>query len=825
MITDLLRGEDTSSQEVSEIIHRKTSGNPFFIRQFLNTLYDEKALTLNLESGLVWDMERITDIRVTNNVVDFMAEKITALPADTREIIKVGACYGNRFHLADAAAVHGIALETAVAELATAVDKGLIFFKADTGIFSHDRIREGVYQLFTKEERIQTHCQIGRFLLKNTPKKQLDEDIINIVNHFNIAQELISSADEQIRIAGLNRRAGEKAMASAAFESAFHYFKTGIEFLATAAANKKPAASYWQTDYDLSLALYNNCAEAAYLTTDYNEMHRLTEIIFTRARTINDTINARIIQIHTLMAQNKLDETIRSGLSVLKSLSVVLPYKPTQLHILAELIRTKVYIKNSQTDKFLKLPHITDATIQSQVDVMATITSTAYWTTPNLLPVIVFRLIRIFSPHGNTDYSPYIYAGYGFILCTLYDIDKGYSYGQMALKLRDQLNAPKYNARTVFVFNTLVRHWKEHTKNSAGPLMEAYHNGLEYGDIEFSGHALMVYGYTRYLISTPLDGLDIEFQKINKSIKQLGQISNLHVTRIYHQTMMNLQGRNTTTDRIIGEAYDETEMLPVHEKANDRTSLMHLYFNKVVLNILFDDIEKAYLLTEKGIAYLDGALGSSAIIFAFLYDSIARIRYIKHAGSLLKTKIISRVTRNQKKMKKWADHAPENALHKYHLVEAEISRIKGRDKEAIAFYKKAINGAQENKYLREAALACEYLARFYLDHDIKDFAASYMAKACKLYESWGAHAKVHHLGKKYGTLLAMVPEKQKPPVPSESLAAAPLQKGRDRLDISALIKMSQTISSEIQLNKLLVKLMRVTMDIIFVFNRLPACLI
>ncbi|MCK5784209.1 MAG: serine/threonine-protein kinase PknK, partial [Desulfobacterales bacterium] len=280
MITDLLRDNETSSQEVSEIIHRKTSGNPFFIRQFLNTLYDEKALTLNPESGLVWDMERIADIRVTNNVVDFMAEKITALPAATREIIKVGACYGNRFHLADVAAIHGITLETAVAELTTAVDKGLIFFKADTGVFSHDRIREGVYQLFTKDERIQTHCQIGRFLLKNTPEKQLDDEIIDIANHFNIARELITSADEQIRVARLNRRTGEKAMASAAFDSAFHYFKTGIEFLATAAAGKKPAASYWQTDYDLSLALYNSCAEAAYLTTDFNEMHRLTEIIF-----------------------------------------------------------------------------------------------------------------------------------------------------------------------------------------------------------------------------------------------------------------------------------------------------------------------------------------------------------------------------------------------------------------------------------------------------------------------------------------------------------------------------------------------------------------
>ena len=84
-----------------------------------------------------------------------------------------------------------------------------------------------------------------------------------------------------------------------------------------------------------------------------------------------------------------------------------------------------------------------------------------YFITPNLVPLIIFRLMRIFARHGNTDFSPYIYAGYGFILCTLGDIDTGYNYGQMALELLDQMNAQKYNARTVMVVNTFIQHWKE----------------------------------------------------------------------------------------------------------------------------------------------------------------------------------------------------------------------------------------------------------------------------------------------------------------------------------------------------------------------------
>ena len=266
-----------------------------------------------------------------------------------------------------------------IVALSAVAAEGLIAFKGNSGEFSHDRIRESVYQLLPKTERIKTHYMIGLSLLNVTPEKRLNEASIDIVNHINLARTLITSPDEQLRMADLNRRAGEKAIASGAFESAFHYFKTGIEFIATAAASSETddTRSCWHTDYDLTLALYNGCAEAAYLITDYDEVHRLAKMIISHSKTINDTINARIVHLHTLMAQNKLNEVIQSGLSVLNSLGVALPGRPTKLHILADLIRTKIFIKGRQPHDFLGLPPITDPAIQAQVDVMATIISTA----------------------------------------------------------------------------------------------------------------------------------------------------------------------------------------------------------------------------------------------------------------------------------------------------------------------------------------------------------------------------------------------------------------------------------------------------------------
>jgi two-component system, NarL family, sensor kinase len=61
-------------------------------------------------------------------------------------------------------------------------------------------------------------------------------------------------------------------------------------------------------------------------------------------------------------------------------------------------------------------------------------------------------------------------------------------------------------------------------------------------------------------------------------------------------------------------------------------------------------------------------------------------------------------------MQKWAEHAPMNYLHKFHLVEAEKARVLGQFFEAEEFYERAIAGAAENEFIQEEALAYELAA-------------------------------------------------------------------------------------------------------------------
>ena len=146
-------------------------------------------------------------------------------------------------------------------------------------------------------------------------------------------------------------------------------------------------------------------------------------------------------------------------------------------------------------------------------------------------------------------------------------------------------------------------------------------------------------------------------------------------------------------------------------------------------------------------------MGSFAYTIFHFYDSLAGLARFPHVPRSQQNHIMKKVSSNQAKMKKWADLAPMNFLHKWYLVEAERNRVLGKGNEAMEDYDRAVEIAKDNEYLNEEALASELAAEFYSGRG-KDFiAAAYMERARNRYSKWGAEAKVQDLEGRYARLL------------------------------------------------------------------------
>ncbi|HEY9831743.1 MAG TPA: AAA family ATPase [Stenomitos sp.] len=852
LISDTLNCPQQRTLPLAELVRAKTEGNPFFMNEFLKSLYTEKLLYFTppqstLEPGKwYWDLAQIQSRGITDNVVELMTTKVKRLPELTQNILKLAACIGNQFELKTLAAISGQSPEETVRNLHIAITEGLILSLSDvsevirnweqekvkrqtsntqslmydsqfliplTYKFIHDRIQQAVYSLISEDIgvqhcRIHIHRQVGQFLLHNIPIHQREERIFDIVNQLNLAVELIRHQSERDELAQLNLIAGKKAKASIAYEPAFKYLTFGIELLKSP---QYPLHNYsWQKQYNLTLELYVEAAEAAYLSTNFEQMDRLAEVVLQYANTLLDKVRIYEIKIQSLIAQNRLLEAIKTGLEILGILGMPFPKKPTMLNIILGIFRTKVTFLGKQIQDLIELPDMTDPIALAGMRLMWSISSAAYLAVPELIPLLAFKMVNLSVKYGNASESASGYAGYGTILCgVIGDIDSGYQFGQLALSLLDKFNAKKLKAKTFLVVNDLIIHWKDHLGETLPALIDSYESGIETGDLEFAALSINAYIYHAYFIGKELNELEKEMAIYREVVGNLKQEATLHLLKIWQQTVLTLLGQTEHPYRLIGEAYDEEKMLPIHREVNDRTAIFILHFNKLFLCYLFAEYQEAInnaAITEK---YLDGGLGVVTVPLFHFYDSLALLAIYPSSKSVVQKNILRKVRANQKKMKKWAHYAPANFLHKFYLVEAERCRVLGQEAKATEWYDDSIAGAKENDYIQEKALAYELAAKFYLGQGKDLISRAYMQEARYCYLKWGAIRKVRHLEETYPQLLATTTSGIKD---GNSISKSTKLGSGEALDLATVMKATQAISGEIVLDKLLESLMKILIE-------------
>jgi len=158
---------------------------------------------------------------------------------------------------------------------------------------------------------------------------------------------------------------------------------------------------------------------------------------------------------------------------------------------------------------------------------------------------------------------------------------------------------------------------------------------------------------------------------------------------------------------------------------------------------------------------------------------------------------------HQRQLDIWAQNCPENFENRAALVGAEIARIEGRLLDAEQLYEKAIRSAHANGFVQNEAVANEVAARFYAGRGFEKIAHAYMRDARYCYQRWGADGKVRQLDE----LFPYLREGEPVPGPTKTIGA-PVE----HLDLATVIKVSQAISSEIVLEKLIDALMRTALQ-------------
>ncbi|MFZ5571468.1 MAG: AAA family ATPase [Thermodesulfobacteriota bacterium] len=776
------------SLPLAELVHRKTGGNPFFLKQFMETAHEIGLIRLDPLTGWRWDEAEIEGLGETRNVATLMTAKIARLPESTRELLKTCACFGSRFSLESIAEFVGRSIEEILADLGEAIREGLIIPANRYYKFAHDRIQESVYLLLSEPERAELHLRIGRFDFSDTANREPTRHIFFTVNQLNLARHLLSRHDDKEALAARNLAAGKAAKSSTAYSPAFDYLKTGVDLMTT---------DGWKRNYALTLDLYTEAVEAAYLATAFEDMENLAVQVLRHALAPLDTVPVHTVRIKTLLAMNRLQEAVEGGLHILGQLGVRFPKKPRLPHLVAGLLKTKWLLLGKTVESLETLAPMDSRLIMARVHIMSTMATAVYWTAPNLLPLMVFQMVRLSVAFGNTPLSPYNYAGYGLILCGIGDIDTGYRFGNTALRLLERMNVRNQKAKTLFVYNTFIRHWKEPVRNTLDPLITAYQSGIETGDFEFAAFALQIYCFHSLFTGQPLDRLEPQMREYIAAIRSLKQETQLNMTRLHHQVLLNLRDELEEPCLLAGDSYREQEMLPRHRAAGDRTMLFTLYFYKLMLCYLFGKHEFALDYSRQAEACIEAVVSSYIQAIFYFFDALNRLALYAKAPAAERRRLMRRVRANRRKLGRWSRHAPMNFRHHLDLLTAEMLRVKGAHEEAEQAFQRAAAAAGENGFLLEEALANELAARHCDTIHREDRANRLRREACRIYGLLGVRGKAAALGE-----------------PIRKAAEPPLRDGdglylSGHLDYSTVVHSLQAISTEIIWSDLLLRLTRI----------------
>ncbi len=382
LVMDTLNAPRETVEPLAELVLTKTGGNPFFASEFLKSLHGDGLINFNRDiSRWQWDLERIQQQKITDNVVELMASKLQKLPAATQQVLQIAACLGNQFDLETLAVAAEKLPQTTAADLHPAVAAGFIISLSDaykliefteslaTAVvefkFAHDRIQQATYSLIPEAHINPLHLHIGQLLLQHTRTEDLEAKIFDIINQLNFGTNLISTPEERNHLAELNLIAAKKAKAATAYQGALQYLTTGIELL--------PPHS-WESNYNLTLELHTTATATAYLNGNHQQATELAETVLKHAQTILDKIPIYETQILFYISQTQMQAALDTGFKVLNLLNIELISQPPE---------------NLQVEAIYNLPEMTNPEKLAALRILIFIFPAGFLAKPELYPTLV----------------------------------------------------------------------------------------------------------------------------------------------------------------------------------------------------------------------------------------------------------------------------------------------------------------------------------------------------------------------------------------------------------------------------------------------------
>ncbi|MDQ3232142.1 MAG: AAA family ATPase, partial [Pseudobdellovibrionaceae bacterium] len=805
----LLSSEDRVAS-LAGLMMEKTNGNPYFLKSLLKHLYEDGSIVFDQEQGAwSWHVEAIAQMDISDNVIDVILKKLARLSPEAQQTLKISACIGTKFNEDMLFAIKGSLSEEQIRQsLLVGAREGFIIpdrtEKAEKSEyrFQHDRIQQALFVLIPESERVDLHLMIGRFLARAVTDANIDDVIIDVIRHLNLAISRIHAEDQKLQLARWNHHAGLKALQATAYESASSYLHL---------ARDLTGDQGWKGNYDLVYQVHLKLCEALYNAGRFDDAQAVFQTMKGKARTAMDRAQLHLMRALQLNLQGRLEEALSESLTAMRMLGVGLKRNPNPLGIVFLYLKIKRYMTPEFfTDYKAQLKPV-DESIRLQMQIIRSLVVITYQLKlDNLLATCVELATYYSCRYGFTKESAGVFVNYSVLMINIF---REFVLPPKLCALAEALDQhfDSFDERpyvkfvaSAFTYN-LYGSYDECLKAS----LDGEKWALQIGDITHQ-----IYNRNASItVQNFIYHIDPDLASLEKIANNPVEGDRYWIYYLWCVPALCFVGLTQESTRFDCTYFTEATLY--EKNAGNPISVIAYHLFKSMVAVVFDDKELGYEHGTKALPVLKAVSGLTEQIMT-PYHFLALSQSFQSLDAGRRSTVMRGMRRMYSRIARMAKKLPKNLQMVQWIMEAELARIQGQRELAATRFDQAIQGATQASYTALVALFNDIAARFYLETGKPRIASLYFKEAYFHYDVWGAKEKLRDLKDRYEDLLGERVIKRDAPRtrgPRTTMQITTMMGTRNdnagsELDLMAVVKASEILASELVLESLLIKLMR-----------------
>ena len=789
LLAAMLRLPPTDADRLAGAIGARTGGNPYDTIELVNALRRDGVL-VPAAIGWNWDDAAIRRYVGRGEVVDLLSSRIAGLPGPARKLLQTLACLGAQVEvslLQTAAGIDGAALEDL---LAPALEDGLLILdrggdapgshRHGTVRFRHDRVQQAAHDGVSPARRRAMHLSVARRLVR------VSEYAVTSAGHYLSAIEAIRNRHERHRVAALFREAADYLWQTANYVAVERFL---------AAATRLLDAEAVAADNPVRVAIDEKRHAAFYCLGRHQEADELYAAIERRCEEPMDLIDAACVHVSSVCARGQPREAVALGLNLLQRLGLTVPndIEAEIPHRLSELRRADA-VSGGIDD--LRRPEASDPRVLAIANLINRMGTPAYFADPPVLAWMVLENQRLWAEHGpcavmvaTAGLAPSVAITHG------QDYRTGYRILRHAIMVGEARHYEPATARAQAGFTTFASPWFEPLENTVALAHLARERLLRAGDLQ---HVCMTYYSTLMPLFDSGPTLHVCSGEVDAALAFAVRTGNERATAsflAYRQMLRALRGETVAPGSLSDASFDEAAHLANLAADPSTTSPVHLSF--AIIALLFRDTLKLVRHSAEVMRWPHWGTYRSAL--EHLVQALALAERSRSAAPTVRAALLAELDVCRDWLALRAADCPINFRHLLRLVEAERAWATGDYWDAAHGFDEALRATDPLQRPWHRALIAERAGLFHLEQGLQHIGRNLMADARSAYEAWGATAKLTQLDREHPFLRRFRPQTQTTGRHQSSGFSS------DAIDLLAVLRASQALSSETSLERLQVR--------------------